>query len=49
MASNTPSVQIYEEIKNEFSIEIIPTKPPLKHAIKMSEKKHIAIMAQRDY
>jgi glutamate racemase len=45
MASNTPSVQIFEEIKNDFSIDIIPTKPPLKKAVKMSAKKHIAIMA----
>jgi len=44
MASNTPSVQIFDEIKNEFSIDIIPTKPPLKQAVKMSKKKHIAIM-----
>jgi glutamate racemase len=44
MASNTPSVQIFDEIKNEFSVDIIPTKPPLKQAVKMSKKKHIAIM-----
>jgi len=44
MASNTPSVQIFNEIKNEFSIDIIPTKPSLKQAVKMSKKKHIAIM-----
>ena len=49
MASNTPSVQIYDEIKNEFSVEIIPTKPPLKKAIKMSKKKHIAIMASNEF
>ena len=45
MASNTPSVQIFDEIKNKFSIDIIPTKPPLKKATNMSKKKHIAIMA----
>lgn len=47
MASNTPSVQIYDEIKNNFSIEIISTKPPLKKTINLSRKKHIAIMASR--
>src|SRR3954447_6855748 len=45
MASNTPSVQIYDEIKNKSSIGIIPTKPPLKKAVNMSKKKHIAVMA----
>lgn len=44
MASNTPSVQVFDEIKNNFSIDIIPTKPPLKKAVKISKKKHIAIM-----
>jgi glutamate racemase len=45
MASNTPSVQIFEEIKNDFSIDIIPTKPPLNRSVKLSTKNHIAIMA----
>jgi glutamate racemase len=45
MASNTPSVQVFEEIKTKSSIDIIPTKPPLKKAVNMSKKKHIAIMA----
>ncbi len=45
MASNTPSVQVFDEIKNKFSIDIIPTKPPLKKATNLSKKKHIAIMA----
>jgi glutamate racemase len=45
MASNTPSVQVFDEIKNQFSIDIIPTKPPLKKAVNTSKKKHIAIMA----
>ncbi len=44
IASNTPSIQIFDEIKNEFSIDIIPTKPPLKKAASMSKKNHIAIM-----
>jgi len=45
MASNTPSVQIFNEIKNDVSVDIIPTKPPLKKATKLSKKNHIAIMA----
>jgi len=44
MASITPSVQVFEEIKNNFSIDIIPTRPPLKKAVKITKKKHIAIM-----
>lgn len=47
MASNTPSIQIYEEIKNNFSVDIIPTRLPLKKTINLSRKKHIAIMASR--
>ena len=45
IASNTPSVQIFDEIKNSFAIEIISTKPPLVKSVKMSKKNHIAIMA----
>jgi glutamate racemase len=44
IASNTPSIQIFDEIKNEFSIDIVPTKPPLKKAAALSKKNHIAIM-----
>lgn len=47
MASNTPSIQIFDEIKNNFSIDIISTRLPLKKTINLSRKKHIAIMASR--
>lgn len=47
MASNTPSIQIYEEIKNDFSTDIISTRLPLKKTISQSRKKHIALMASR--
>jgi len=47
MASNTPSVQIYDEIKNNFSTAIISTKLPLDKTISLSRKKHIAIMASK--
>lgn len=45
IASNTPSVQIFDEIKNNFSVDIISTKPPLVKSVKLSKKNHIAIMA----
>ena len=47
MASNTPSIQIYEEIKHNFSVDIIPTRLPLRKTVNLSRKKHIAIMASR--
>ncbi|WP_458744902.1 glutamate racemase [Candidatus Nitrosocosmicus sp. T] len=47
MASNTPSVQIYDEIKNNFSTAIISTKIPLDKTINLTRKKHIAIMASK--
>jgi glutamate racemase len=45
MASVTPSIQIYEEIKYDFSMDIIPTKLPLKRTMDLSRKDHIAVMA----
>lgn len=47
MASNTPSIQIFHEIKNNFSTTIISTQLPLKKTINLTRKKHIAIMASR--
>lgn len=47
MASNTPSIQIFHEIKNNFSTAIISTQLPLKKTINLTRKKHIAIMASR--
>jgi glutamate racemase len=47
IASNTPSVQLFEEIKNQSSVDIIPTKPPIKKAVGITKKKHIAIMASK--
>lgn len=47
MASVTPSIQIYDEIKDNFSIDIVPTKLPLKRTITLTRKNHIAIMASR--
>lgn len=45
MASNTPSIQIFNEIKDKFSVDIIPTLPPLQKGAKFTSKKHIGIMA----
>lgn len=47
MASVTPSIQIYDEIKDNFSVDILPTKLPLKRTIALTRKNHIAIMASR--
>lgn len=47
LASNTPSIQLYNEIKDKFSIPLIPTIPPLKKTIKQSRKKHIAIFVSK--
>lgn len=47
MASNTPSIQIFDEIKNKFSIDIISTRLPLKKTVNLTRRKHIAIMASR--
>lgn len=47
MASITPSVQIFDDIKKDVSTDIIPTKIPLKKAVERSKKKHIAIMASK--
>lgn len=45
MASNTPSIQIFGEIRDKFSVDIIPTLPPLQKSAQYTQKKHIGIMA----
>jgi len=46
VASNTPSVQVLDEVKRMITdIPIIGVRPPLKEAAKMTKKKHIGIMA----
>ena len=47
MASITPSIQIYDEIKGNFSVDIIPTKLPLKRSINLTRKNHMAVMTSR--
>lgn len=46
IASNTPSVQVLNEVKDIVTdIPIIGVRPPLKEAVKLTKKKHIGIMA----
>lgn len=46
VASNTPSVQVLDEVRKINSeVPIIGVSPPLKEAAKMTRKKHIGIMA----
>ena len=46
VASNTPSVQVLDEVRKINSeVPIIGVRPPLKEAAKMTRKKHIGIMA----
>jgi glutamate racemase len=46
VASNTPSVQVLEEVKRMLpEVPIIGVKPPLKEAVRLTKKKHIGIMA----
>jgi glutamate racemase len=46
IASNTPSVQVLEEVRRMITdVPIIGVRPPLKEASKLTKKKHIGIMA----
>ncbi len=46
VASNTPSVQVLDEVKKMITdVPIIGVRPPLKEAARMTKKKHIGIMA----
>lgn len=45
IASNTPSLQVIDEIKLLTNIPLVGVKPPIKKAIKITKKKHIGIMA----
>lgn len=46
VASNTPSVQVLDEVKRMLTdVPIIGVRPPLKEAARMTKKKHIGIMA----
>lgn len=46
VASNTPSVQVLDEVRRMITdIPIIGVRPPLKEAARLTRKKHIGIMA----
>ncbi len=46
VASNTPSVQVLDEVKRMITdVPIIGVRPPLKEAARVTKKKHIGIMA----
>src|SRR5262245_61654325 len=46
VASNTPSVQVLDEVRKMITdVPIIGVKPPLKEAARLTKKKHIGIMA----
>ena len=46
LASNTPTVQVLEEVKKAVpDVPIIGVRPPLKEAARMTRKKHIGILA----
>ncbi len=46
VASNTPSVQVLDEVRRMVTdIPIIGVRPPLKEAARLTKKKHIGIMA----
>jgi len=46
IASNTPSVQVLDEIRKTIpDIPLVGVKPPLKEAARLTKKKHIGIMA----
>ena len=44
VASNTPSIQVLNELNSVSSIPLIGVKPPLEEASKLTKKKHIGIM-----
>lgn len=45
IASNTPSIQVLEEVKRITNIPLLGVRPPLKMACRLTKKKHIGIMA----
>lgn len=45
IASNTPSVQMLDEIRRMVDLPLVGIRPPLKEASTITKKKHIGIMA----
>jgi len=44
IASNTPSIQILDEVRKKTGLSIMGVKPPLRQACMLTKKKHIGIM-----
>jgi glutamate racemase len=44
IASNTPTIQLLDEVRKKTSHSIIGVKPPLRQACMLTKKKHIGIM-----
>ncbi len=44
IASNTPTIQLLDEVRKKTCQSIIGVKPPLKQACMLTKKKHIGIM-----
>jgi len=47
VASNTPSIQVLDEIKTSHKTPLIGVFPPIEQAVKISNTKHIAILATK--
>ena len=45
LASNTPTVQVLDEVRRLVEVPVIGVRPPLKEAARLTKKKHIGIMA----
>ena len=45
IASNTPSLQILDEIKDEVNVPLLGVRPPLRESVKLTKNNHIGIMA----
>ena len=45
IASNTPSIQVLDEVKRLTGVPLLGVWPPLKEACRLTKKKHIGIMA----
>ncbi|MGB9168053.1 MAG: glutamate racemase [Nitrososphaeraceae archaeon] len=45
IASNTPSLQILDEIKDKVNVPILGVRPPLRESVKLTKNNHIGIMA----
>lgn len=48
IASNTPSIQVLDEVKNLVKISLVGVFPPVEQAAKISRTKHIAILATKN-